>query len=208
MTKGKKILLLSALGSMAIGILLILCAVFLTGFQASTLLSDKRVKHLTEIGEPFDSIDIQTNLDSVTFVSAEGSGAAIELYEDDTVHYTVSVNDGKLTIQCDDNSRWYSFISLHIPTKRELRLFLPSDIYKNVAISTNIGSVTIPDSFRIEELSIHTDIGSVKVPKATGANKDSTEIHTGIGSVTVDKNEASDHKNIHIDTGIGDIHVN
>ena len=68
--------------------------------------------------------------------------------------------------------------------------------------------MTIPDSFRIEELSVSADIGSVKVPKATGVDKDSTEIHTGIGSVTVNKNESSHNNNIRIDTGIGDIHVN
>lgn len=185
MKKTRKILLISAVSCIIIGIVLIICSVSAAGYRMENLLRDKRVKNLMEISEPFDSIDIQTNLDSVSFVSAEGSGAAIEMYEGDKAHYTVEVQDGKLTIRYDDNREWYSFMSLHFPTSRELKLFLPSDTYKSVVIKTNIGSVTIPDSFRIEELSVSADIGSVKVPKATGVDKDSTEIHTGIGSVTV-----------------------
>lgn len=222
MKRMTRVLVITAVSTLLLGVTLMVIGAAVVGFQWERLLTDQRVKHLTEITKPFDSIDLAINIDSIELLPSEGDQALVECYESDRSPYVVSVNKRCLTIRQEEHQQWYEFISLHIPTKRSLRIFLPSDTYRKISVKTHIGDITIADSFRIEELSVSADIGTVKVPKAIGAQTNGANIHVGIGNVTIQPKQTgetsssgqetpasaadtSDSANIH--TGIGDVTV-
>jgi hypothetical protein len=209
MKKTGKILLFSALGCVALGAVMMIGGAAMTGFDGGKLLSDNRKRKTTEISQSFDKVTISTDIDNVELISAEGKTVLAEVFESDRMYYDISVKNNTLNIQFVKDKPWYSFITDIASVSsvgHTVKVFLPVELYKEVTVRTDIGSVTIPAEFQIEKLSIETDIGSVDVPKARGANG-ITKIRTDIGDITLHVDGSEQNDNLLLDTDIGNIKI-
>lgn len=198
----RRVMIIVSLCFVVLGITLMVGAAAMGGFRIENLFNDDRKRNTVSIKEKFDSVEVETALDSVIFIPAEDDAGIIELYENSRSYYDVMVEDNTLKIRYNENRKWFEYINLGSLSSHEVKVMVPAAQYKNITVKTGIGSITIPNDFTAENIVTETGIGNISAPKALK----STKINTGIGDITVPKGETSG--NSRIKTGIGDIKVN
>ena len=197
----RRLTIIISLCFVVIGIILMTCAAGLAGFRIEKLFSDDRKRNIIELNEGFESVEVNTGLDSVKFVPSEGTASTIELYEGEKSYYDVRVEDNTLRIEYKENRKWFEFINFGSPSSHDVIVMMPAGSYKSISVNTGIGNIEIPDSFTADNITTETGIGNIRAPKAVK----STNIHSGIGDITVPDSETSG--NVDINTGIGDITI-
>ena len=220
MKKTKKVGLIISLSLIGVGLLLMVIAVASAGSDWKTIFSDDRDRVITEISQPFDSIVIETELDSVEIVPSEDSSSVAEYYSSDRSGYDLKVSNRVLTIRPRHSKRWYEYINISGFSGHEVRLLIPTGPYKSIDVETGIGSIDIHRDIVADEISTKTGIGSISMPTSSKSKVDAgigevnvyenpssppdgeLDIHTGIGSVTAPRGKHTD-----IDTGIGDVTI-
>lgn len=83
----------------------------------------------------------------------------------------------------------------------ELTVFLPKQLYDEVAIETNVGSIDI-DQLEASRLDVETDVGKVSVRRFSG---EKASIHSDVGLIQVEKSKAAFYLITH--TGRVDINL-
>ena len=201
MRAARRITVIISLCFVVFGIILMTCAAGMVGFKVDKLVSDNRQKNIVELNEKFDSIEVKTGTDPVKFVPSAGTASEIEVYENDTGYYDVTVEDGTLKIIFNEKKQWYDFINIGGIGSHQVTVKIPAGSYKQITVNVGVGDIEIPEDFSAENIVAETGIGDIKAPRG----KINTKINSGIGNVTVPDGEGSGK--VDINTGIGDVHV-
>lgn len=75
---------------------------------------------------------------------------------------TVTVENGTLRIGQDDSRKWHQHIGIYWE-KTSLQVYLPEDVYGQLAIQSDTSDVTIPANFTFENVTITTDTGDLTI---------------------------------------------
>lgn len=210
--KKSAVKLIVSMSFILIGIVLIFSGFAVSGFSFEEVFRDDRVKRTVELSGDFSRITIDCNLDSIEFLPAEGDSCVVEVYENDNYQYDISESGGELSINCEEDYKWYQDTRWSMLfSQKTIMVYLPQQSYRSLNVTTDIGSLKLYGGFQIEEAMLKTNIGEIEV---TGANHDrkatdhvyrSLRLKTDIGSIKVDGGLAV--KEGEYKTNIGEISI-
>ncbi len=131
------------------------------------------------VREAFHSISMETRSADIHFAVSEDDTCKIVCYEMEKAKHSASVQDGTLTIQVNDQRKWYDYIGIHFGTPK-ITVYLPETAYSSLSVKGSTGDVEIPKDFTFEMLIIHVSTGDVtnySPSKIIEINTDTGDIH-------------------------------
>ena len=154
--------LLILLGSM------ILLGVFMTmNWDFSKLSTEKYETNRYEVAEPYRDIRITTNRVDITFTRANDGKTSVTAYENSRVKHGVSVKDGVLTIETNDERKWYHHIGITF-TQPKLTVALPDEEYGALMMENTTGDIDIPNGFTFTEATLESTTGDIAFAASVG----------------------------------------
>lgn len=200
MTTSTKICLIVAASLLALGVILFITAMAISQFKFAEVFSTASYETAThDINDEFENISINTTTADVTILRSADDSAHVVCFYNKKITYSVAVTDGTLSIEGNDERRWFDHIGI-VSNTPELRVYLPSDEYEALTIDLSTGDVRVEDfsfaSINIElttgdveclassdaELNIHTTTGDIGI---SGASVASMSLKTNTGDVNV-----------------------
>ncbi|MBR3865542.1 MAG: DUF4097 family beta strand repeat protein [Clostridia bacterium] len=181
MKKGTKVWLIIAGIAFALGIILMVCGVAVSGFDFRNLRAPET--ELTEyvIAESFDSIKTDIlDCDILIYPSADDQ-CTVKCVDSKNMEHSVFVSDGKLIIEQHDTRRWYEHISF-FTEKKYIRIDLPKTQFDEFYLKTVSGDIYISDEFIIKGLNLNTTSGDLKLGNISA---DSIQCTTKSGDLKV-----------------------
>ena len=168
------------------------------------------------IKDKFSDIKIRTNTSDIFFYrSADNSAKAVW---DGPKNMKLEVRTWNNTLSITEKYKLPWFLRFGVNFKdTKLSVYLPKDKYDSLILSSDTGSVRIPDSFRFEKADIETDTGGIefmakvsrdlKIESDTGSiraeniSPENLDLKTDTGSISIGSFAVS--KDIRIKTSTG-----
>lgn len=180
----------------SVKVLLILAAIFvvsgLTAFigvaasynvDMTKLSTEKYETNTYEITEDFTNINVNVEMINITVVKSETETASVVCMESKKIKYDVSVSNGVLVVEVDNNRRWYDFS------------------FESVKINSHTGDVSLTSSS--DEVNIKLSTGNIKLENI---NIDNASLVTATGNHYL-KNVVATN-NVFIESSTGTITLN
>lgn len=159
-------------------LVLIFAAVMTLNDWAFTRLSAEKYETNTySVREDFHSISIITDTADILFAVSDDETCTVVCDETEKVKHTATVQDGTLTVQVNDERKWYDYIGIHFGTPK-ITVSLPKGTYDSLVIRGSTGDVDIPKDFNIENLDISVSTGNIRVEN-TSAETLTLSVSTG-----------------------------
>ena len=181
----------------------------LMDFDFNSLNTEKVIEKMHNVTEKFESVSIRTKTAKVNILVSDGDECRVQINEKENVFYTVSVEDGTLTIKENDTRRWYNYIGI-IQTSNVINLYMPAGVYNSLNIGIDTGDVKVEAGFEFDtviidgdtsdielysnvksKLECETDTGDIKI---SGANASVISLETDTGSIDIANITAGDIK--------------
>ena len=96
------------------GLIIFLAVMISNGFDLSLLSTEKYVTNVHEIEQEFNDILIKTSTADIIFEAATDDVGKITCFENENEIHSVFIEDGKLTIELNDERKWYEQIGAQL----------------------------------------------------------------------------------------------
>lgn len=164
----------------AVSLILIGCMIFGGGMMAMNFGKLEISKY--EVSQEFQNITIVSSTADITFEPSEREGAVVSCKEHKNLKHTVSVKDGTLVIELQDERAWYEHIGIILGTPK-VTVYLPQKEYGELSVKVSTGDVDVSDAFTFTNVDIHGSTGDISfAANASGAVK----LEASTGKVEVD----------------------
>lgn len=147
---------------MAVLVLIFAAVMALNDWDFTLLSAEKYETNTYTVQEAFHSISIETDTADILFAVSDDETCRVVCYEAEKVKHTATVQNGTLTIQVNDERKWYDYIGIHFGTPK-ITVYLPKGTYDSLVIRGSTGDVDIPKDFNIENLDISVSTGNIRV---------------------------------------------
>lgn len=182
MGKKTKIWLVVA-GVLVVVGLILFAAVMMVYDWNFTKLSTVKYETNTYVAEgAFSNLILYTDTADITLVKTEDRKCKVVCYEPDNGKHSVTVQNGTLTINENDQRKWYEYIDITVDTPK-ITVYLSEEEYETLTIRASTGDIVIPKEFRFETIDILTSTGDV-TNHASGAK--TIQIKTSTGDIFVE----------------------
>lgn len=151
-----------------------------------------------EIRDPFTNISVLTDTADISFF--HGSECKVICKETSTMHHTVTVENGILTISQPQPQRWQDYIGINTEAPK-ITVYLPAPQYDNLLIAENTGDIHIPEDFLFNTVEITVSTGDVENYASTAEN---LRIRTSTGHIRMENISAG---TVCLDVSTGRIHL-
>jgi DUF4097 and DUF4098 domain-containing protein YvlB len=147
------------------------------------LSTEKYETNTYEITEDFTNINVNVKMINITVMKSETETASVVCMESKKIKYDVSVSNGVLVVEVDNNRRWYDFS------------------FESVKINSHTGDVSLTSSS--DEVNIKLSTGNIKLENI---NIDNASLVTATGNHYL-KNVVATN-NVFIESSTGTITLN
>ena len=182
-----------------IGMLLMIISLGSCGFNFKKLDQKNYETNTHEITESFTSISISSKNADISFVPSESEKVSVVCVDKKKMLHDVSVNNGVLSINVDDERKWYDHITLFTATTPSITVYLPSGVYGALCIDSKTSDISIPGGYTFESINVDISTGDV-VCSASSTNF--IKINASTGDVNLSDLEAKD---LSISLSTGDV---
>ena len=141
----------------------------------------KTVTHV--VTEPFDGIKISASVTDVFLKPSEDGSASVVCVESEKTEHRVAVENGKLVITSEDRREWFDFVSI-FTKPLSVTVYLPSESYEALEISSKTGDVSIPSGFTFGSIDVSASTGDVSCSASAGGR---LKITATTGDVSVER---------------------
>lgn len=131
------------------------------------------------ISEKFNEISLITNTSDIRFQPSDDGQCKIICYEEEKQKHTISVQDNRLSIQINDERKWFNHIGINLKSPK-ITVYIPSGEYGNLAVRSSTGDVYIPNNFSFHSIFIKTSTGHIT---NNASATDTMQIQTTTGSI-------------------------
>jgi DUF4097 and DUF4098 domain-containing protein YvlB len=114
-----------------------------------------------EFSESVGDISIDTVTADIELVPSEGPTVSVVCLEESRAKHSVTVQDGTLIIEVDDERKWYDHIGIHFGNPK-ITVYLPAGEYGALSVKVTTGDTTISKDFSFESMEIKATTGDVK----------------------------------------------
>jgi DUF4097 and DUF4098 domain-containing protein YvlB len=128
------------------------------------------------------SISVKTATAEISFLPSTDGTCSVVCYERENGKHSVTLEEGKLCIDCVDTRKWYEHIGIHFDTP-SVTVYLPAGAYEDLSVEASTGAVSVPKDFSFASIDIDQTTGNVRnYASATG----NIRIHATTGRVLVE----------------------
>lgn len=139
------------------------------------------------ISQNFRDITVLADTERITLVPSQDGKTKVVCHERDNIVHTVSVIDGTLAIETQDNRKWYEYIGIQFDSPN-ITVYLPAGTYGVFSSRSSTGDVDIPADFGFESIDIDVSTAAVKcLASATGA----LQIRSSTGNIQIENLSAA-----------------
>ena len=181
MAKKTKIWLIIASFLVVFGFLLFIAVMMKNDWDFATLSTEKFETNNHEISDDFSSISIKTSTADINFVPSEDGKCRVVCYEAANAKHTVVVEDNILTINENNDKKWYEYIGIFTLSPKITVYFTKAE-YNSLKIDGDTGDIDIPKDFSFEVIDISVDTADVK---NYASAKESVKISTSTGDIVL-----------------------
>lgn len=215
MSKSMKIWLIVATSLVLVGAIIFAGVMTMLKWDFLKLDTSKFETNTHNITEKFDNISINTKTADVDFVATDGE-CKVVCYEQSKVKHSVSVENGNLKIDVDDQRKWYNYMGLNFKTPK-ITVYLPDSEYGMLKITNSTGDVQISQGFSFQSIDVSSSTGKVNVFASTtgtlsinlttgdthveGLSAGKVEITTSTGDITVESVNCVGDIKVNVSTG-------
>ncbi|OQA78871.1 MAG: hypothetical protein BWY30_00421 [Tenericutes bacterium ADurb.Bin239] len=195
MKKAEKIIALIASIFLAVGLVVFVVAMAITGFDFKALSMARYEMKTHEVSENYTNINIDVQIPNITFVRKEGTNTKIETYENKQIEYTVQVANDTLSVSVN-HRRSAFFFGFYNVWNTDLTLYVPLATYDSLIVKNQIGTVTIPDAVSFETIRVELATGHINVEGTTKT----LDLKAETGNITLN-NVVAESVNLKGETG-------
>lgn len=187
--------------------LLIATVLILVGgilFTVALHKSDWNFKNLSTVSYETNEHPVWTKFENITIVTntadielVYGERASVTCYEQNNAHHTVTVKDGTLRIEINDETEWYEHIGINLGSPK-ITVCLPKGHYGNLDIIGSTGSVTVSAAFDFVAMDIALSTGDIRLQNIFVQE---LRLSVSTGRITVNHVECLGNLDIHVSTG-------
>lgn len=177
-----KIWLITAAALVLIGGVLFVGVMSALDWDFSVLSTVKYETNAYEINEAFDGISIKTNTADVVLLPSDDGKTKVVCCEEENLSHTVSVKDGKLTVELTDSRSLRDFIGLSIGASK-ITVYLPERAYASLSIYGHTADASIPADFTFASVDISLSTGDVSLRASVS---DNVKIKTSTGDIRIE----------------------
>lgn len=152
----KRIFIIAAL-MVAFGLTLALCGAFALNFDFSLLETDPHTDRSVDIVDPFNSISANCG---VKILPSESGADYAVFTEEKNITYTLSVENGVLTLTQIDQRAWQDYIGLSI-THPQATLYLTQTELTALTVQTHSENINVAEGFHFETAALETTSGNI-----------------------------------------------
>lgn len=138
------------------------------------------------VDDAFTGISVRSDTADVMLVPSSDGKCRVELYENEKVRHTVSVNDGVLTVGENDTRKWFERIAFSFGSPK-ITVYLPETAYETLLIRERTGDVQIPADFIFDSIDITANTGDVSCFASCSG---SIAIRTDTGDIRIENGSA------------------
>lgn len=149
--------LLTAAICFGAGLLIMLTALCLVGFDLSALNSAPMVEQTMEIASRVYAIEIQDVAGDVSLLPSPDDVCRVHYTENRNLSYTIRAENGKLIIKSQDQRKWYQRIGIHVGQSAGLVVELPANSAR--AGGTALAPTPLYDALFVETVSGNIHVG-------------------------------------------------
>lgn len=130
--------------------------------------------------EHISFLDMKDINHPIRLVASTDQNVHITYYDSDQEHYSITENEGTLTLTYDDKRPWYDFIHWESGAKdRAVTIAVPAGVLSGVKLKTVTGGVSMEDVVVAGEASLSTTTGNITVSNVQAKGAVSLSIITG-----------------------------
>ncbi|MBQ6160739.1 MAG: DUF4097 family beta strand repeat protein [Oscillospiraceae bacterium] len=212
----KKIITILAVVAILLGLVLFVAKLVVNGFDFTALFGGKLETHTTELSGEFTDITISVSTASVKLAPSEDGTCRVVCAEPEKLRHVAEVRDGTLEVRVEDSRSWFDRIGIQLK-QPELTLYLPAADYGTLRITTDTGSVSLPEGLRFRNAYLQSDTGSLELLSAVsdhvrlasdtgslrlrGLSPVSVELSTHTGRVETEDVQAEGRVTVTVSTG-------
>lgn len=198
----KKRSIIAAVILVVVGVIIFGAAFIASGFDFSKLDITKYETNTHSLSEVFEKIEIQLDEADITFKPSEDGKLRVDCVEREKVKHEVSVENGTLKIIAVDKRAWYDHLTLLSFKPQSITVYLPSDYYRVLKISSDTGDVSISDIFSFGDVEITASDADIVFNASSDGN---LKIKTSTGDI---KTIGSHATTIDLSASDGEIDIN
>lgn len=180
----KKCRLLLILASVMIlaGMILFGVTMSMNGWDFSRLNTVNFVEETYELNGEISDILVVTDTADIVIAPADGEKTRIVVYEKENMRHTVTVKDGVLSINRENQRKWEDYIAFTVESPK-ISLYVPEGVYGRIQINASTGDVSI-ESITAQELTVLLSTGDITLQKCVCTREIRLEATTGRMNVT------------------------
>ena len=161
MAMKRKIWLLTAAALILIGGLMFVGVMSALKWDFTKLSTVRYVTKDYEITEEFTNISIDSNTAKIQILPSEDQTVRVTCLEEEFEPFDVSVQEGTLKIEVQNNKNWYHHIGISFGSPK-LTVYLPEETYAQLTIKNTTGAVSV-EHIDAENMTITVSTGHVTV---------------------------------------------
>ena len=112
------------------------------------------------ISEEFREISLITDTADIHFQPSDDGKCKVVCYEEESLKHSVSVQSSKLTIQINDERKWYDHIGINFNTPK-ITVYLTSEVYDNLTVQSSTGDTEVAKELTFKNIFIKTSTGHI-----------------------------------------------
>ncbi len=200
-----KNLMLIAAACIAAGIMLVVFAFAMCGFNVQALSTDLpyEEKSYTYDGTKVKSLNIKGLEYDVELITSNDNQFKITTFENEKEQYEIKLSpSGELSIRYETTKRWYDYIRLNIDLDdRAITVAVPEGYLGPMDLSSNAGDVRMSGLNLKDTLEAETALGSIELNDLTSLK----QMSFSSGSGTIQLKKVSAGGDIALETNLGDV---
>lgn len=207
---GKKIWLFIATSLIALGLIIFAVVMSIYKWDFKKLSTKKYETNEYEFTDEIKDISLVTNTADVLFAVSNDGKSKVVCYEEEQANHSVTVQEGKLTVQIADE-KWYDNIGINFGSPK-ITIYLPQGEYGQLSVKTSTGDIEMPNAFAFTNFEVSATTGDVKSNASVTGN---VKIKTNTGGIRLE-NVSAHALDLSVSTGgitvtnvacIGDIKI-
>ena len=132
------------------GAVIFVVAGSMVGWDLRMLGTGKYETNTYDIAEKFENITIDADISDVRFVPTRDGSCRVVCVENEKIKHSVSVKDGTLWVECEDDRKWTDRISFFGFDGPSITVHLPGGKYSSLSVHTLAGDITICYDFSFD----------------------------------------------------------
>ena len=177
---------------------IIFCTVMsMLNWNFKSLDTNKYETNVYESNESVGEVKIDVTTADVTFKPSEDGKIKVVCYENTKIRYTVTVNNGVLTITENDYRKWYDHIGIGFDSPR-IDVYLPTASSYAIDMDITTGDVSIAKDFKLLAVEIRITTGDLK---CLASSAESIKIENTTGDVTLENTIVEKDVYVHYTSG-------